>query len=386
VYLKPQPAYPAASAPFPRSSPVGWYVIRWLTALVVIIGLVPPAEAARVKDLAALSGVRTNALTGYGLVVGLERTGDTEQSLFTVQSVAAMLTRMGVRVDPKRLRIRNVAAVMVTAKLPPFASSGIPIDVVVSSIGNATSLRGGTLLASPLKGVDGQVYAIAQGPVAVGGYNVRASGSRRQKNITTVGRIPSGATVEKSVEVTLNGKETLTYVLRQADFTTATNVAAAITAAGYPAKALDGARIQVDVPEEMRERVPELVAQIESADVSTDAIARIVVNARTGTVVIGSQVRIGTVAIAHGGLTIQVDTRKTVSQPAPLGAGSTATVAESDVTATESAGVLHVVKGGATLDDLVAALNALGATPRDLIEIIQAIRSSGALNAEIEIQ
>jgi len=386
VYLKPQPAYPAASAPFLRSSPVGWHEIRWLTALVVIIGLVSPAEAARVKDLAALSGVRTNALTGYGLVVGLERTGDTEQSLFTVQSVAAMLTRMGVRVDPKRLRIRNVAAVMVTAKLPPFASSGTPIDVVVSSIGNATSLRGGTLLASPLKGLDGQVYAIAQGPVAVGGFNVRASGSRRQKNITTVGRIPSGATVEQSITVTLNGKETLTYVLRQSDFTTATNVAAAITAAGYPAKALDGARIQVDVPEEMRERVPELVAQIETADVSTDSKARIVVNARTGTVVIGSQVRIGTVAIAHGGLNIQVDTRKAVVQPAPLAAGTTETVAESDVTATESKGALRVIKGGATLDDLVAALNTLGATPRDLIAIIQAIRSSGALNAEIEIQ
>jgi len=357
-----------------------------MTILVVLVGLVLPAEAARVKDIAQLQGVRDNALTGYGLVVGLERTGDTEQSLFTVQSVAAMLTRMGVRIDPKRLRIRNVAAVMVTAQLPAFSQSGTPMDVVVSSIGNATSLRGGTLLTSPLKAVDGQVYAIAQGPVAVGGYDVRASGSRRQKNVSTVGRIPGGAIVEKSVTLEINGKESLVYVLKQADFTTATNLAAAITAAGYTAKALDAARIQVDVPQEMRERVAEVVAKVESASVSTDTAARVVVNSRTGTVVIGSNVRIGTVAIAHGSLNIQVDTRKTVSQPSALATGDTTTVEESDIAVEEAAGTLRIINGGATLDDLVGALNALGATPRDLIEIIQAIRTSGALSAEIEIQ
>ena len=384
--ITPQPAYPAASAPFHRSGSVGTHWIRFMTILVVLVGLVLPAEAARVKDIAQLQGVRDNALTGYGLVVGLERTGDTEQSLFTVQSVAAMLTRMGVRIDPKRLRIRNVAAVMVTAQLPAFSQSGTPMDVVVSSIGNATSLRGGTLLTSPLKAVDGQVYAIAQGPVAVGGYDVRASGSRRQKNVSTVGRIPGGAIVEKSVTLEINGKESLVYVLKQADFTTATNLAAAITAAGYTAKALDAARIQVDVPQEMRERVAEVVAKVESASVSTDTAARVVVNSRTGTVVIGSNVRIGTVAIAHGSLNIQVDTRKTVSQPSALATGDTTTVEESDIAVEEAAGTLRIINGGATLDDLVGALNALGATPRDLIEIIQAIRTSGALSAEIEIQ
>ncbi len=386
MIITPQPAYPAASAPFRRTGSVGMHGIRLATILVVLIGLVLPAEAARVKDIAQLQGVRSNALTGYGLVVGLERTGDTEQSLFTVQSVAAMLTRMGVRIDPKRLRIRNVAAVMVTAKLPAFAQSGTPMDVVVSSIGNATSLRGGTLLTSPLKAVDGQVYAVAQGPVAVGGYDVRASGTRRQKNVSTVGRIPSGAIVEKGVELEINGKENLVYLLKDADFTTAINVASAITAAGYTAKALDAARVQVNVPQEMRERVPEVVAKLESATVSTDTTARVVVNSRTGTVVIGSNVRIGTVAIAHGGLNIKVDTQNSVSQPSAMATGDTTTAANSDVSVTEGNGTLRVVNGGATLNDLVGALNALGAKPRDLIEIIQAIRASGAMNAEIEIQ
>ena len=362
-------------------------IIAVFIVLVAVHDAASPAQAARVKDVARLDGVRDNALTGYGLVVGLNRTGDTQQALFTVQSVTAMLSRMGVRIDPRRLRTRNVAAVMVTAKLPPFTGSGSRIDVVVSSMGNATSLRGGTLLMAPLKGVDGRVYAVAQGPLSVGGFSTSAAGSRLSRNVATVGRIPSGAIVERTVEFKLNGKKQLLYILNRADFTTATKVAAAITQAGAKARAVDGGRVLVDVPTDMQQsRVAELVAKVESAPVTTDVKARVIVNSRTGTVVIGSNVRIGTVAVAHGSLQIRVESTTAVSQPSALATGTTLATRQAQISANEEKGALRLVNGGASLDDLVKALNALGANSRALIDILEAIKAAGSLDAEIIIQ
>jgi flagellar P-ring protein precursor FlgI len=358
---------------------------HWLT-IVMIFAFAVPVDAARVKDIARLQSDRDNMLTGYGLVVGLANTGDTEQALFTVQSIAAMLSRMGVRIDHKRLRTRNVAAVMVTTRLPSFATSGARIDVVVSAMGNARSLVGGTLLLTPLKAVDGKVYAIAQGSLAVGGYSAGASGTRVTKNHPNVGRIPGGAIVERGVAPKMNGRKSLTYVLARADFTTASNLAKAIASAGVEARAVDGRRIEVTIPENMRDNVVSLVAKIEAVEVETDVVARVVVNARTGTVVMGSKVRISPVGVAHGSLTVEITTSPVVSQPGALSGGETVVTPESRVSAIERRSGLRIVDGGASLEDLVRALNALGATPRDLIDILQAIRAAGAMNAEIEIQ
>lgn len=355
-----------------------------ITALVLTTAI--PAEAARVKDIASLAGARENVLTGYGLVVGLANTGDTEQTFFTVQSVAAMLSRMGVRVDPKRLRTRNVAAVMVTSKLPAFAMGGSKIDAVVSSMGNARSLVGGTLLMTPLKAVDGKVYGMAQGPLAVGGFSAGSSGTRLTKNHPTVGRIPGGVIIERGIAGKLAGSTKLNYILKQADFTTANNLAKAITAAGAKAKALDGRNVEVEVPQDMQNNIVELVAKIEATDVDTDTVAKVVLNARTGTVVIGSKVRISPVAVAHGNLHVEIQSTTAVSQPNAMGTGTSQTTTNSRVSATEGAASLRIVDGGANLEQLVAALNALGASPRDLVDILQAVQTSGAMNAEIEIQ
>lgn len=360
--------------------------MKHLIAIVMICVFAAPADGARVKDIARLQSDRDNMLTGYGLVVGLANTGDTEQALFTVQSIAAMLSRMGVRIDHKRLRTRNVAAVMVTSKLPAYATSGTRIDVVVSSMGNARSLVGGTLLMTPLKAVDGKVYAVAQGPLAVGGYSAGSSGTRVTKNHPNVGRIPGGGIIEQGVAFKLNGRTALTYVLRHSDFTTARNVAKAITTAGVEATALDGRRVRITVPADMKDKVVELVAKIESVEVSTDLVARVVLNARTGTVVMGSKVRILPVAVAHGNLKVEINSSPIVSQPGALSSGETQVVNESRVTTAEGRGGLQLVDGGASLKDLVSALNTLGASPRDLIDILQAIRAAGAMNAEIEIQ
>jgi flagellar P-ring protein precursor FlgI len=360
--------------------------MRILTTIALVLLLAVPAEAIRVKDIARLAGDRDNAVTGYGLVIGLANTGDTEQALFTVQSVAAMLTRMGVRVDPKRLRTRNVAAVMVTAKLPSFAAPGTRVDVVVSSLGNARSLSGGTLLMTPLKAVDGNVYGIAQGPLSVGGYSAGASGSRVTKNHPTVGRVPGGAMIERGLPQKIVNDGKLVYLLDKSDFTTANNVAKAISSAGAKARALDGRRIEVEVPQNMSDKLVELVAKIETSSVQTDVVAKVVLNARTGTVVLGGKVQLGPVAVAHGNLHVEVQTNKSVSQPAALGAGTTTSTANSRVSTAEGKAALRLVSGGANLDELVTALNTLGASPRDLIDILQAMKSAGALAAEIEIQ
>jgi flagellar P-ring protein precursor FlgI len=361
-----------------------------LVLLLLVVGAVPAWAQVRVKDVARVQGVRDNNLYGYGLVVGLNGTGDRgTSSPFTPQAVAAMLNRLGVSVPVDKLDGKNVAAVMVTAKLPPFARAGSALDVTVSSLGDASTLQGGTLLLTPLQGPDGRVYALAQGPLSVGGIAASgAGGDTVQKNHPTVGRVPAGGTVEREVPMALDPAG-LVLVLQAPDFTTAVRLAEAVGAAvpGAAARAVDASTVLVPVPSEYQPRLPEFVARLEVATLRVDAPARVVINERTGTVIMGSQLRISTVAIAHGNLTITVKEEKQVSQPPPLAPRSAQTVVvpRSDVQVTEEKAQLTVVPEGASIGDVVQALNALGVTPRDRISIIQAIRQAGALLAELEV-
>lgn len=355
----------------------------WLLAAL----LATPAAAERLKDIATVHGVRSNQLVGYGLVTGLSGTGDSYRSRFTLQSLAAMLGRMGVRIDPQRILVRNVAAVMVVAELPPFARSGTRIDVVVSSIGDARSLLGGTLVFTPLKGADGQVYAVAQGEITVGGWQQNSFGSWSRKNHTTTGRIPGGALVEREVPSTLAGAKYIQLDLQQPDFSTAANIVAAINKSlgGQQARALDPGTIQVDVPEAQRQQLVKLVAGLEQLEITTSRRARVVVSERTGTVVMGSEVRLHTVAITHGNLHLEIKPRVGVSQPNPLAAGSTKVTREDVLEGREAVKPLRVVESGTSLGEVVRALNAVGASPRDLIQILQAIHAAGALPAELDV-
>jgi len=348
-----------------------------------------PAQAARIKDLASIKGIRTNQLTGYGLVVGLDGTGDKSGTEFTIQSLVNMLERMGINVDKKDVRVKNVAAVVVTAKLPPFARIGSKMDVVVSSIGDATSLVGGTLLFTSLRGADEKVYALAQGPISVGGVGAGgASGSSVTKNHLLAARIAGGATIEREVAFSLNGKKDLTLTLLNPDFTTALRVSETINAAMGEAvsKALDSGTLELNIPETYREDISRFLANVEGLEVDPDTVARIVVNEKTGTVVIGQNVRISTVAVSHGNLSITINETQNVSQPRPFTeTGRTVVTPESDIEVRESDNQLMVVDGGATIGELVRALNAIGVTPRDLISIFQSIKAAGALQAELEI-
>lgn len=361
-----------------------------LGSLAALLLVAAAAQAdVRVKDIARIQGVRDNELFGYGIVVGLNGTGDKNTTFFTPQSIASMLQRLGISVNRAQLGLKNVAAVMATAKLPPFAKAGSQIDVVVSSLGDASTLQGGTLLLTPLQAADGQVYAVAQGALSIGGFNVQGGGGgeRVQKNHPTVGRIPNGATIEREVPTTLGGNQTLAITLNHPDFTTATRLAAAVNkslGAGR-ARALDAASVQVGgVPAEPS-RIIELIATLETLTVQPDAVAKVVINEKTGTIIMGANVRISTVAIAHGSLSIQIKEEKQVSQPAPFSQGQTTVVPKSETTVSEEKANLVVVDGGVNIGDLVRALNALGVTPRDMISIMQAIKQAGALQAELEI-
>ena len=366
-------------------------------ALIAVIGMTMAAEfgrgnaawAARIKDLAAIKGVRSNQLSGYGLVVGLDGTGDKSGTRFTRQSLVNMLKRMDIDVDPNLVRVKNVAAVMVTAKMPPFARVGNRIDVLVSSIGDAQSLVGGTLVLTQLKGADGRVYALAQGPLSVGGFGAQGgSGSSVTKNHLLAGRIAGGASIEREIPVALSEKTSLTLTLFNPDFTTALRMSDSInTALGEAvSQALDSGTLQLRVPDAFQNRVSGFLAKLEALHVEPDAVARIVVNEKTGTVVIGENVRISTVAVAHGNLSITIKESFNVSQPAPFArVGETVVTPESDVTVEEPKEQLMIVQGGATIGELVRALNAIGVTPRDLISIFQSIKAAGALQAELEI-
>ncbi len=363
----------------------------WLTAAVASAALwwPQPAVAARIKEVAAVQGVRHNALTGYGLVVGLDGTGDqTTQTPFTTQSLNAMLQQMGVTVPPgTSMQLKNVAAVLVTAQLPPFAQPGQTLDINVSSLGNAKSLRGGTLIATPLKGADGRIYAMAQGNLIVGGAGASAGGSKVQINHLSAGRIPDGATVEVAVATPLLTGDTIQLDLHASDFATARAVAGAINAAkgDGTAAARDGRVVAVRAPTDPNARVA-FLADIENLDVElARPAARVVLNARTGSVVLNDAVTLGPCAVAHGSLSVTINSTPQVSQPGPLSQGQTVVTEKADIAITQQPGALVQMPAGAKLADVVKALNALGATPQDLLAILQAMRAAGALRAEIEV-
>ncbi len=362
----------------------------WSTAILgcLLAWVVPNVHGARIKDVARFMGVRPNALFGYGLVIGLNGTGDNNKTQFTTSTLANFLDRMGIHVDPDSVKVKNVAAVMVTAKLPPFARIGTKLDVQVSSIGDAKSLEGGTLLMTTLQGPDGQVYAVAQGPVSTGGFSASgASGSSVQKNHPTVGYISQGAVVEREFPVRIEDLGQLDLVLNNPDFSTADQTARAINLAlgGPYARAVDGATIQVGVPPSYRSDIVGLISQVEALEIRPDTPAKVVINERTGTIVLGENVRISPVAVAHGNLTVQISEQPAVSQPLPFSQGRTVVTPQSTVQVQEGKGSINVLGGGSTIGQVVQGLNAIGATPRDIITILQAIKASGALHAELEI-
>ncbi len=359
-----------------------------LLALCGVALLVAPALGVRLKDVANVKGVRGNQLTGYGLVVGLGGTGDKNGTEFTVRSLASVLARMGIGVDADAIQVKNVAAVVVTATLPPFARAGSRIDATVSSLGDATSLEGGTLVLTPLFGADGEVYAIGQGPLSVGGFSVGGGGgSSVAKNHTTVGRLAGGATVERELDYAIERKDVFEVALRDPDFTTARRVAKAINrelGEGL-AMAPDPGTVRVQVPPHFHGDVVSFLASVEAVDVSPDRAARVILNERTGTVVMGEQVTISTVAISHGALSVTIQIDNTVSQPLPFSEGETTPVVNDAITAVEEEARLTVVKESVTIDELVRGLNAMGVSPRDLISILQAIKAAGALSADLEV-
>jgi flagellar P-ring protein precursor FlgI len=370
-----------------------WTVVLAFAAASSALWWPHPAAAAasvRIKEVAAVQGVRSNQLVGYGLVVGLDGTGDqTTQTPFTTQSLHAMLQQLGVTVPPgANIQLKNVAAVMVTAQLPPFALPGQTIDVNVSSAGNAKSLRGGTLIATPLKGADGQVYALAQGNLIVGGAGASANGSKVQINHLSAGRIPEGASVERAVATPLLDGDSLQLGLNASDYATARAVAAAIN--GFKgegtATALDGRTVRVRMPGGAGGERVAFLADIENLPLVLERpAARVVLNARTGSVVMNEAVTLGACAVAHGGLSVTINTTPMVSQPNEFGQGRTVQVEKSEITITQQEAALVSLPVGARLTDVVKALNALGATPMDLLAILQAMKSAGALHAELEV-
>lgn len=370
-------------------------LIKALIGLTVVIASAAlwwpaSAHATRIKEVAAIQGVRSNQLVGYGLVVGLDGTGDqTTSAPFTAQSLTAMLQQMGVTVPPgTNMQIKNVAAVMVTAQLPPFAQPGQAIDVNVSSLANAKSLRGGMLIATPLKGADGQVYALAQGNLIVGGAGASAGGSKVQINHLSAGRIPEGATVERAVPTPLNQGQSLQLDLNANDYSTAREVARAINTkmGDGTAQAINGRVVKVRMPEAPEARVG-FLADIENLPLEL-AIpsAKVVINARTGSVVMNQSVSLSACAVAHGNLSVTINSTPVISQPSPLSTGGQTVVKEkADITIKQEPGALIQMPAGTKLADVVKALSALGATPQDLLAILQAMKSAGALNAEIEV-
>jgi flagellar P-ring protein FlgI len=353
----------------------------------VLATLVPfPVQAERLKDVASLVGVRENQLIGYGLVIGLNGTGDKGNG--TMRTIATMLARMGITIDYKDIGSKNAAAVIVTATLPPFPKPGLKIDGVVSALGDAKTLQGGTLLLTPLKGSDQKVYGLAQGPVSIGGFAAGGGGNSVTKNHPTAGRVPNGVMIERGIDVPLKKGEEIQMVLHNPDFTTAFQIAKTINQklGGDYAEAMDPSLIKIRPPDDFLGGVMGFITQMETLDVTTDTLAKVIINERTGTVVMGEKIRLSPVAIAHGNLTIEVKTEYKVSQPnafAPVGA-QTVVTPQTNIDAKEQKAALVEVSG-VTLGEVVRALNSLGVTPRDLISILQALKRSGALKVELEI-
>jgi flagellar P-ring protein precursor FlgI len=344
-----------------------------------------------IRDVASVEGIRDNSLIGYGLVVGLKGTGDKQQTYFTIQTLASILQRMGVEIPPSvvqsTVQVKNVAAVFVTASLPPFSRPGMPLDVIVSSAGDARSLEGGLLLLTPLYAADGQVYAAAQGPLVVGGYSVGSAGNSKQLNHPTVGRIPNGGLIERDSSLDLTKLQHLSLLLGDASFTTVEEMAAVINKelASPAAIVIDSRRVEIQTPVPGNENLPALLARIENLEVRVRRKAKVVVNERTGTVVMGRDVRLGAVSILHGSFSIEVITTYTASQPNPLAGGQTEVLPETKLKAPESAARNVELNEGASVEELVTRLQAIGATARDVVSILQAIKAAGALEAELEV-
>ena len=357
-------------------------------ALFGVLFLAQVAHSARIKDIANIEGFRANQLVGYGIVVGLNGSGDGTQVEFTKQILANMMDRLGVTVDPEDVKVKNTATVMITAELPPFAKAGTRIDALVSSMGDAKSLQGGTLLMTPLRAPNREVFAVAQGPVSIGGFAVSGDAGSVQQNHPTAGIVPNGAIVERDLPVSFNYRRKLIVNLYQPDFTTSFRMAERINAHfGKPvAKALDPTRVRMEVPEGLRENPVRLVYELENLEVTVDTKAVVVLNERTGTVVMGQNVRISTIAVSHGNLNIEIKETPQVSQPAPFARrGETMVVPRTQIYVSEDKNKLLLMPEGVTIGEVVRALNSIGASPRDLIAVLQAIRASGALQAELKI-
>src|SRR5215813_10678203 len=358
-------------------------------ALVALALSAVSAEAtSRIKDLANIEGVRQNQLIGYGLVVGLNGTGDTLNNIpFTKQSIQAMLERMGVNIRGAQIRTGNIAAVMVTANMPPFGTQGTRIDVTVSALGDAKSLMGGTLLVTPLLGADGNVYAVAQGSLAIGGFQVEGDAARITRGVPTVGRIANGAIIEREIEFTLNRLPHIRLALRNADFTTARRIASAINDyIGTPtAEPIDPSTVQLTVPQQYVGNAVALLTEVEQLQIEPDLPAKIIIDERSGIIVMGRDVRVSMVAVAQGNLTVTISETPQVSQPQPFSRGQTTVVPRTRIGVQEDGKKLALVREGVSLQQLIDGLNALGVGPRDLISILQAIKAAGAIQADIEV-
>jgi flagellar P-ring protein precursor FlgI len=367
---------------------------QWLVSLLVALGMlvsVQTASAARIKEVAAIEGVRTNQLTGFGLVTGLDGTGDqTTQMPYTTQGLRNYLEQMGIVLPAERLsslQLKNVAAVIVTAQIPPFARPGQVVDVVVSSMGNAKSLKGGALLTTPLRGANGEIYALAQGNLVVAGAGAAAGGSKVQINHLSAGRIPGGAQIERSIPTSLLEGASIKLGLEASDFQTARRVAQSINQRFGPAtaKALDGRTVEVKAPTDPDARIA-FIADMEELSVENSVpAAKVVINSRTGSIVLNQAVSLGPCAVAHGNLSVSISSTPVISQPGPLSGGQTVVTERANIQIKQEPGVLIQVPAAPQLADVVRALNALGATPQDLLAILQAIKSAGALNAELEV-
>ncbi len=372
-----------------RLSPHPLLALLWLGLALWLSTTGTASALSRVKDLASIEGVRQNQLVGYGIVVGLNGTGDTLNNIpFTKQSLQAMLERLGVNTRGATMRTQNLAAVMVTASLPPFGTQGNRIDVTVSSLGDAKSLQGGTLLVTPLLGADGEVYALAQGSVAIAGFSAEGEAAKITRGVPTNGRISNGAMIEREVAFKLNDARTLRLSLRNPDFTTSKRIASAINdfMGGDTAEPTDPATVTLQIPVKYHGNMIRLITEVEQLKVEPDQTARVIVDERSGIIVMGRDVRVSTVAIAQGNLTVTITEQPQVSQPAPLSNGETVVVPRTAVKVdTGDGNKLALVKEGVTLRELVDGLNALGVGPRDLISILQAIKSAGALQADIEL-
>ncbi len=360
---------------------------------ILVFFLASPAHSARIKDLSSIEGVRSNQLIGFGLVIGLTGTGDSATNVFfSIQTIVSMLKKLGVTVptaEVDQLKFKNIATVIVTSKLPPFAKQGDHIDVTVSSLGDAKSLQGGTLLMTPLKGPDGNTYAVAQGALSIGGFSVAGAARGIQKNHLTVGRIANGAQVEKELEYDFNSKKEIILSLKESDFTTASRISKAINdhMKDSLASMVNGGTVRVKVPELYLKNTSSFVTRIESLDITPDSEAKVIIDERTGTIVMGENVKISSVAVAHGALFINITEEPIVSQPSPLAPEGAETVIlpRTRVAAGEGIDKLLVIPKSISLGDVVKGLNSIGATPRDLIAILQAIKAAGALHARLEL-